>query len=824
MPRAVSDSIEITTWSKVLLDVLANDSDEDGDTLVVSRAQANIGSVEVVNGQLFYTPVDGYNGDVVINYSISDGAVGSFAKTSVTLTVNVFQDSVLPVVTAPAAVFIDADALFTKTDLGVASALDRFGNTLPVSLVDGRTFFEPGVNTALWSAKDNAGNEGFASQTVNVRPLVSFEKNQKILAGDSLTVEVHLNGTSPVYPLWIGYTVTTSTAQLGAIIFNDELVIESGTRGEFDIDLSELSTTEDQTVTFTLLETLNLGDQSTHTVTITNDNVTPEVELTVRQNSQERLTVSQAEGEVTIKADVNDSPGESFDYQWLSDDLVNSETAENRFSFDPATLDEGTYHLILNVTDNGGATVKSEVYIEVLAALEQLTDRDTDGDLIPDNQEGYKDTDGDGIPDFKDAINECNVLPSEAAKSNGFLVEGDPGVCLRRGEFKRSGEGSIISSDDIDNQADDTLISDPLATNIGGVFDYIAYGMPQVGQSLKIVFPQLSPIPANAVYRKLLPSSVAQQSPSLTGTEWVTFTVDDNDAANSLWSAQGEAGYCPPPAKPSDIKNVWTLGLTQGHWCVQMIIEDGGRYDADGEVNGTVVDPGGVGVLNNGNQLPVIHGVDVAGTLTEQPQVRNTEQLTLMVNSSDADGHDVSLTSATVNLGNVDIFQSELVYTPPVNYTGLVTLTIGVTDTNGGSATKQVTINVTANTAPIAQDGDHTMVQASEGVIAVDQLVSDVDSDNITVTTATATNGSLLINSDGTITYTPNESFFGVDVISYAISDGQSVSQATITVTVTQLPEESYTNKGGSTGFLAVFFLLSLAFGRRVFGVIKGNK
>ena len=37
---------------------------------------------------------------------------------------------------------------------------------------------------------------------------------------------------------------------------------------------------------------------------------------------------------------------------------------------------------------------------------------------------------------------------------------------------------------------------------------------------------------------------------------------------------------------------------------MQLQIQDGGANDDDGEANGTVLDPGGVAVILNNNQLP----------------------------------------------------------------------------------------------------------------------------------------------------------------------------------------------------------------------------
>jgi MYXO-CTERM domain-containing protein len=62
--------------------------------------------------------------------------------------------------------------------------------------------------------------------------------------------------------------------------------------------------------------------------------------------------------------------------------------------------------------------------------------------------------------------------------------------------------------------------------------------------------------------------------------------VDDR---NSLASALGDAGFCPPPGD-----DAYATGLTEGHWCVQLTIEDGGPNDADGLANNRIADPGGV--------------------------------------------------------------------------------------------------------------------------------------------------------------------------------------------------------------------------------------
>ena len=79
-------------------------------------------------------------------------------------------------------------------------------------------------------------------------------------------------------------------------------------------------------------------------------------------------------------------------------------------------------------------------------------------------------------------------------------------------------------------------------------------------------------------------------------TGWQDFIVDEK---NSLASAPGEKGICPPPND-----SAYTSGLTSGHHCVQLRLEDGGPNDTDGTANGVITDPGGVAIEPIVNEPP----------------------------------------------------------------------------------------------------------------------------------------------------------------------------------------------------------------------------
>ncbi len=79
-PKANDDTADTNENSSVVINVLANDSDPDGDAISIkSLTQPQHGSASVENGKVKYTPESGFSGDDTFNYTIkdTDGATGS---------------------------------------------------------------------------------------------------------------------------------------------------------------------------------------------------------------------------------------------------------------------------------------------------------------------------------------------------------------------------------------------------------------------------------------------------------------------------------------------------------------------------------------------------------------------------------------------------------------------------------------------------------------------------------------------------------------------------------------------------------------------------
>ncbi|MFQ6372116.1 Ig-like domain-containing protein, partial [Shewanella sp. YIC-542] len=648
---------------RYVLDVLANDTDIDQDVLHLLWVTTDVGQASIDGASIVLETAS--IGKVNLKYGIADphgaSAMGH-AKVQITS-----DNALAPTIVAPSPVEVDATALFTKVDLGVAVAEDSQGRPLPVSLVDGDTFFAPGRHTVYWHTQDENGLEARASQEVIVHPLISISKDDTTIEGTTHTVKVFLNGEAPSYPLTIPYTVSGSSDGDDHSLTDGEVVINEGTEGSLSFTLQADDQIEGtETLQITLDKQLNLGSKSRYTLTVYEDNVAPEVSVSVAQQGELRPLIVNNEQLVTLTATVSDpDANDDHQYHWINDNpqLANISQQEAQFVFSPQGLTPGNYQLQLAVSDSQGASVTTDVYFEVVAELTVLGDEDSDGDLIPDNQEGLGDSDNDGILDYQDAIDECNVIQEQALESQRYLVEGEPGVCLRKGVTlanNATGGAQLLHHE---------LTADAGATNIGGIFDFVAYGLPTVGQTYQVVFPQRLPIPAGAVYRKYRGQA-----------GWSDFQQDAN---NLVSSTAGEGGYCPPPGDAA-----WRPGLTEGHWCVQLTIEDGGPNDDDGMANGRIVDPGGVATVS-ANTLPAAVNDEVYVT------VAGSLQIDVLANDHDDDNDRLTLVSASAHFGQVSMENGMLTYQAADKFQGVDTIHYSVTDNNGGTAHAQVTVHVT---------------------------------------------------------------------------------------------------------------------------------
>jgi hypothetical protein len=149
----------------------------------------------------------------------------------------------------------------------------------------------------------------------------------------------------------------------------------------------------------------------------------------------------------------------------------------------------------------------------------------------------------------------------------------------------------------------------------------------------------------------------------------------------------------------------------------------------------------------------------------------------------------MTVSGASATTGTVSVAANgTLSYTPPENFFGSDTINYTVSDGNGGSDSASVTVTVTSvNDAPEATNDTASVAEGSSdntiGVLAND---TDLEGDTLSVTEASASNGSVSVNENGTLSYSPQASLIGTDTITYVVSDGNGGSDtASVTVTVT---------------------------------------
>ncbi len=128
-----------------------------------------------------------------------------------------------------------------------------------------------------------------------------------------------------------------------------------------------------------------------------------------------------------------------------------------------------------------------------------------------------------------------------------------------------------------------------------------------------------------------------------------------------------------------------------------------------------------------------------------------------------------------------------LYFVPDADFNGVTSFDFAAKDDGGAVDASPATATVTVtsvNDAPVAVDDAAATAVDTAVIVSVLANDSDADSDPLSVASVTqGANGSVVINGDNTVTYTPNLSFSGTDTFTYTADDGQGGSD-TGTVTV----------------------------------------
>lgn len=237
-----------------------------------------------------------------------------------------------------------------------------------------------------------------------------------------------------------------------------------------------------------------------------------------------------------------------------------------------------------------------------------------------------------------------------------------------------------------------------------------------------------------------------------------------------------------------------------GHWTVDLTEPDGSPLP---EGRGCDLKDTDTGTASQGDDDADFTSVEFRGlTLWAADDGYSiTEDTTLTVSGDGVLGNDsydpetVSITQVGApSHGTLDLntVTGTFTYRPSANYNGSDVFYYRIYDGVLPGNVASVTIDVLpVNDPPVAHGDsascveDGSIVQAAPGVLA-----NDTDTDSVTLTAGldvSTTHGTLVLNPNGSYTYTPTANWFGTDTFRYHANDG-SADSGSVTVTLTVTP------------------------------------
>ncbi|AHI99670.1 tandem-95 repeat protein [Vibrio parahaemolyticus] len=753
-PVAKDDIATTQEDTAVTIDVLPNDTDIDGDTLRIDSASvpSDQGTVEIVDGKLVFTPAENFNGDAEIIYTVTDGQLADEAK--VTVTVNPVNNA--PTIKVEAVESITEDAV--NTDTVVATLTVRDTDTpedqLTISLENNSNgyFVLVGNEVKLTQAGvDAVNNDELNLKDLTISASVSDGVNPTANDSDSLVVNR------------VNDAPTVENAIAGQVLSEDF--------DAYTIDLNEVFKDSDSSLEFSVS-----GNNSIQ-ISIVNDVAT--ITPTADWNGKETITF-------TAKDPSGESVSQTVDFTVAP--VVDIEADSSNVVEDTPT--------IINVLGNDTFEGKDKV---VSLDAENgpkngtvIVNNDGTVTYTPDDNYVGKDTftyvvTSGGVSESTTV--EVNVTPfndAPAAKDDIATTQEDTAVTIDvlPNDTDADGDKLSIESASVPKEqgtvevVDGKLVFTP-AENFNGDAEII-YTVTdgQLADEAKVTV-TVNPVNNAPTIKVEAVESITEDAVN-TDTVVATLTVRDTDTPEDQLAVSLESnssGYFVLVGNEVKLTQAGVDAVNNDELNLKDLTISASVSDG---VNPTASDSDSL-IVNRVNDAPTVENA-----IADQELSEDFATYTIDLNDAFKDSDSALNFSVSGNRNVlVSIENGIATISPTADWNGSETLTFTATDPSGESISQTVNFTV-APVADIVAD-KATVVEDTPTIIKVlgndtfegDGKVVSLDANN------GPANGTVSINPDGSVTYTPNDNYVGKDTFTYVVTSGGVSESTTVEVNVT---------------------------------------
>ncbi|AWG78624.1 RTX toxin [Vibrio parahaemolyticus] len=758
-PVAKDDIATTQEDTAVTIDVLSNDTDVDGDKLSIQSATVPEaqGKVEIVDGKLVFTPAENFNGHAEITYTVTDGQLTDEAK--VTVTVNPVNDA--PTIKVDAVESITEDAVNTDTVVATLTVrdTDTSEDQLTVSLENNSNgyFVLVGNEVKLTQAGvDAVNNDELNLKDLTISASVSDGLNPT--ANDSDSLIVNRVNDAPTVENAIADQVLSEdfdayTIDLNEVFKDSDSALNFSVSGNNSIQISIVNGVA------TITPTADWNGSETLTFTATDpsgESVSQPVNFTVAPVADivaDKATVVEDTSTV-IKVLGNDTF--EGDGKVVSLD-TNNGPANGTVSVNP----DGSVTYTPN--DNYQGT-DSFTYIVTSGGVSESTTVSVDVTPVNDAPVAKDDT---AITD-EDTPVTIDVLP------NDNDIDGDKLSIQSASVPEVQGKVEIV---------DGKLVFTP-AENFNGDAE-ITYTVTdgQLTDEAKVTV-TVNPVNDAPTIKVDAVESITEDAVS-TDTVVATLTVRDTDTPEDQLTVSLENnsnGYFVLVGNDVKLTQAGVDAVNNDELNLKDLTISASVSDG---VNPTASDSDSL-IVNRVNDAPTVENAIADQELSEDFATYTIDLNDAFKDSDSALNFSVSGNSNVL----VSIENGIATISPTADWNGSETLTFTATDPSGESVSQTVDFTV----APVVDiEADSTnVVEDTPTIINVlgndtfegkDKVVS-LDAEN------GPKNGTVIVNNDGTVTYTPDDNYVGEDTFTYVVTSGGASESTTVTVNVTPVNDK----------------------------------